>query len=209
MSVWMADYNVSIRDANESPLPLQTSLFKPVSWRLWYNFANVNCRRVYAAFPERDSIVKTKPAFWIAGLVLGCFLAFSADVQAEEDKLLDSCNKGNSASCFERGKKYVTLDKDTKKAIPLFRKSCAADYMTACLWGGNLIQNTGKQYSPQWKEAAKMFKKACEADEDAGCFNLGSLYYKEGRASKAKKLYKKACDMGNQPGCDNVKWLSK
>lgn len=81
--------------------------------------------------------------------------------------------------------------------------------MTACLWGGNLIQNTGKQYSPQWKEASKMFKKACEAGEDAGCFNLGALYYKEGRASKAKKMFKKACDMGNQPGCDNVKWLSK
>jgi len=119
------------------------------------------------------------------------------------------CDEGNSVACFTRGKKYVTLDKDNKKAIPLFRKSCAADHMTACLWGGNLIQNTGKQYSPQWKEAAAMFKKACEADEDAGCFNLGALYYKEGRASKAKKLFKKACDMGNKPGCDNVKWLSK
>ncbi len=72
-----------------------------------------------------------------------------------------------------------------------------------------MIQNTGKQYSPQWKESSKMFKKACEAGVHRGCFNLGSLYYKEGRASKAKKLYQKACDMGNQPGCDNVKWLSK
>ena len=54
-----------------------------------------------------------------------------------------------------------------------------------------------------------MFKKACEAGEDGGCFNLGALYYKEGRAGKAKKLFKQACDMGNKPGCDNVKWLSK
>ncbi len=160
-------------------------------------------------YPERDPIVKTKPVTWITALALGCFLSIGGEVQAEEDKMLDSCNKGNSAACFERGKKFVTLDRDNKKAIPLFRKSCAADYMTACLWGGNLIQNTGKQYSPQWKEASKMFKKACEAGEDAGWFNLGSLFYKEGRASKAKKMYKIACDMGNQTGCDNVKWLSK
>ena len=153
--------------------------------------------------------MRIKPTIWISGLVIGCILASGINALAEEDRLLKMCNEGNSVACFTRGKKYVTLDKDTKNAIPLFRKSCAADHMTACLWGGNLIQNTGKQYSPQWKEAAKMFKKACEAGEDGGCFNLGSLYYREGRASKAKKLYEKACDMGNKPGCDNVKWLSK
>jgi TPR repeat protein len=162
-----------------------------------------------AAFPERDLIVKTISVLWITVLVLGYFLINGNRVQAEEDKLLTMCNEGNSVACFKRGQKYVTLDKDTKKAIPLFRKSCAADHMTACLWGGNLIQNTGKQYSPEWKEAAAMFKKACEAGEDGGCFNLGSLYYKEGRARKAKKLYKKACNMGNKIGCDNVEWLSK
>ncbi len=162
-----------------------------------------------AAFPERVPVVKTKHIVWITALVIGCFLITGNEVRAEEDELINFCNKGNSVACFKRAKKYVILDKDTNKAIPLFRKSCAADHMTACIWGGNLIQNTGKQYSPQWKEAAAMFKKACAADEDGACFNLGSLYYKEGRASKAKKLYQKACDMGNKPGCDNVKWLSK
>ncbi len=153
--------------------------------------------------------MKTKRFAWITALVIGCLLTLGNEVRAEEDKLLNLCNKGNSSACFERGKKYVTLDRDNNKAIDVFRKGCAGDHMTACLWGGNLIQNTGKQYSPQWKEASKMFKKACAAGEDGGCFNLGSLYYKEGRASKARKMYKKACDMGNQPGCDNVKWLSK
>ncbi len=170
---------------------------------------SLRCLGVYAAFLERALIVKTKSITCIIALILGCFLINGNKVQAEEDKMLDLCNKGNSVACFERGKKYLTLDRDAKKAIPLFRKSCAADHMDACIWGGNLIQNTGKQYSPQWKEASQMFKKACEADVNRGCFNLGSLYYKEGRASKAKKLYQKACDMGNQPGCDNVVWLSK
>lgn len=141
-------------------------------------------------------------------MILGCFLSVGSEVQAEEDKLLKMCNEGNSVACFTRGKKYVTLDKDNKKAIPLFQKSCAADHMEACIWGGNLIQNTGTQYSPQWKEASKMFKKACDADEDGACVNLGSLYYREGRASKAKKLYKKACDMGNKVGCHNFNELS-
>jgi TPR repeat protein len=163
---------------------------------------------VYAAFPERDVIVKIKPVTWIIVLALGCYLSIGSHAQAEEDRLLKMCNEGNSVACFTRGKKYVTLDKDNKKAIPLFRKRCAADHMTACLWGGNLIQNTGKQYSPQWKEAAAMFKKACEADEAGGCVNLGSLYYREGRASKARRLYKKACDMGNKVGCHNFKELS-
>ncbi len=153
--------------------------------------------------------MNTKPIIWILALILGCFLTPGNEVRAEEDQMLDLCNKGNSTACFDRGKKYVTLDRDNKKAVVLFRKGCAADHMDACIWGGNLIQNTGKQYSPQWKEASKMFKKACEAGENRGCFNLGSLYYKEGRASRAKKLYQKACDMGSQPGCDNVIWLSK
>jgi len=164
---------------------------------------------LYAAFPERDFIVKTISVLWITALVFGYFLINGDNLRADEDKMLTLCNNGNSSACFERGKKYVTLDRDNKKAIVLFRKSCAADHMTACLWGGNLIQNTGKQYSPEWKEASKMFIKACEAGEDAGCFNLGALYYKEGRASKAKKLFEKACSMGNLTGCDNVKWLSK
>ena len=153
-------------------------------------------------------IVNTQSFNWLLALVAGLILFSGQEVRAE-DKLLDLCNSGNSSACFERGRKYVTLDKDNKKAIVLFRKACAADHMTACLWGGNLIQQTGKQYSPQWKEASKMYKKACEADEDGGCFNLGLLYYKEGRASKARKLFKKACEMGNQPGCKNEKWLSK
>ena len=153
--------------------------------------------------------MNTKPIIWIIALILGCFLTPGNEVWAEEDRMLDLCNKGNSSACFERGKKYVTLDRDNKKAIVLFRKGCAAEHLDACIWGGNLIQNTGTQYSPQWKEATKMFKMACAAGVHRGCFNLGGLYYKEGRASKAKKLYQKACDMGNQPGCDNVKWLSK
>ncbi|CCQ89444.1 exported hypothetical protein [Nitrospina gracilis 3/211] len=132
-----------------------------------------------------------------------------SDSWAEEDKLLKLCEEGNSAACFERGKKYITLDNDIKKAIPLFRKSCEQDYMTACIWGGIYIQNRGQQYSPEWKEAAKMFEKACEAKEDAACFNLGALKYREGRQSAALKWFRIACDMGNQPACGNIVKIEK
>ncbi len=119
------------------------------------------------------------------------------------------CKDNNSVACFKLGQKALSLDKDKKKATAYFKKSCDLDHMTACNFGGALIQNSGKQYSPQWKEASKMFEKACNAGEDAACFNQGALKYKEGRASKAKKYFQKACDMGNIVGCDNVKWLNK
>jgi hypothetical protein len=196
---------------------MQTNLLRPADLSLFIlargKYATIReispVASVMWPCPERDLVVNTKPIIWITPWVIVCFLSTSIDARAEADNLLDLCNNGNSSACFERGKKYVTLDRDNKKAIVLFRKACGVDHMTACLWGGNLIQKTGTQYSPQWKEASKMFQKACDAGEDGGCFNLGSLYYKEGRASKAKKLFKKACDLGNQAGCDNVKWLSK
>jgi TPR repeat protein len=173
-------------------------------------FSKFKRRDQPCGLPGKGHKVNAKNILWIAALAVGFIMIDGNTVWAseEDDKLLKFCNEGNSVACFKQGKRYVTLDKDTKKAIPLFRKSCAADHMGACIWGGNLIQNTGKQYSPQWKEASKMFKKACEADEDGACVNLGSLYYREGRASKAKKLYKKACDMGNKIGCHNLKELS-
>lgn len=104
------------------------------------------------------------------------------------------------------GKKHCH---NQKSNLVKFVKACDGGDIPACVLGGNLIQNSGKQYSPEWKKAAAMFQKACDAGEDAGCFNLGALYYREGRASKAKKMFEKACDMENQPACDNVKWLSK
>lgn len=162
-----------------------------------------------AAFPGKGFLVNTRLLNWILFCIFGCVLTLGTTVWAEEDKLLDLCNQGNSTACFERGKKYLSLDKDNNRAIEVFRIGCEKDHMLACLWGGNLIQNKGKQYSPEWKEAAQMFKKACDAKEDAACFNLGALYYKEGRASKAKTLFQVACDMGNKPGCENVEWLSK
>ncbi|WP_282010556.1 tetratricopeptide repeat protein [Nitrospina watsonii] len=144
------------------------------------------------------------------GLWAGILLAvWSTPVWAEEDELLKLCESGNSAACFERGKKYVTLDNDIKSAIPLFRKSCEENYMTACIWGGIYIQNRGKQYSSEWKEAAAMFEKACNAKEDAACFNLGALKYREGRQSASLKWFKVACDMGNQPACDNIVKINK
>ena len=164
----------------------------------------------HAAFPGKGHNVNTEFILWITAIALG-FIMFSGNTvwaDEEDGKLEVLCKEGNSTACFKRAKKFITLDKDNNKAIPLLRKACEGDHMMGCMWGGNLIQNTGKQYSPQWKEASKMFKKACGAGEDGACVNLGSLFYREGRASKAKRLYKKACDMGNKVGCHNLKELS-
>ena len=141
-------------------------------------------------------------------LILG--LAASGNtVWAEAKSMKGLCDEGNSTACFKVGQEYLSLERDTKSALGYFVKACDGGHMTGCTFGGNLMQNTGKQYSPEWKKAAKMFQKACDAGEDSSCFNLGSLKYKEGRASRAKKYYQQACDMGNPQGCENVKWLSK
>ncbi len=147
--------------------------------------------------------------FWGIPVFLFILILGNIPAWAEEDKMLTLCESGNSTACFKRGQQFLTLERDKKKAIEVFRKACASDHMTACTWGGALIQNTGTQYSKQWKEAAKMFNKACDAGEDASCFNLGALKYKEGRKSSAIKYFQKACDLDNIVGCDNVKWLNK
>lgn len=152
------------------------------------------------------TITKFLSTMALTGLLM---VAGVATAWAEEDKLLQLCESGNSVACFERGKKFVSLDKDIKSAIPLFRKACEQNHMGACIHGGIYIQNSGKQYSPEWKEAAQMFEKACEAGEDAACFNLGALKYREGRQRASLEWFKKACKMGNQPACGNVIKIEK
>lgn len=132
---------------------------------------------------------------------------------AQEDpaivKMKNMCEEGNSTACFEMGERYRTLERDNNTAREYFIKGCDAGHMTACTHGGILTQMTDKQYSPAWKRAAKMFQKACDAGEDQACFNLGTLKYKEGRASSARKYFKIACDMKNQVACRNLKKLQK
>ncbi len=131
-----------------------------------------------------------------------------AFAQDERDKKLEEmCQGGNSFACFTIGEKLRTLDRDNKKALVYYKKSCEGGWITGCNNAGILTQMQGAQYSKAWKEAAKFFKKACDEDESNACFNLGSLKYREGRASAAKKYYKKACDLGNPMGCENIKVL--
>lgn len=156
-----------------------------------------------------------KTHFGAINLTLAIVLfAFSANLAfAQEDpnveKLKNLCEEGNSTACFEMGERYRTLERDNKTALGYFIKGCDAGHMTACTHGGILTQLTDKQYSAAWNTAAKMYQKACDAGEDQACFNLGSLKYKEGRASSARKYFKQACDMKNQIACQNLKKLDK
>ena len=116
---------------------------------------------------------------------------------------------GNSAACFAMGERYRVVERDNKTAIEFFRKACEANYMTGCLFGGNLLFMAGTHGSAKWKEAKKMHQKACDADEDGSCYMLGQITYKEGRQKKAIKYYKQACKMGNQGGCAKAKRLKR
>jgi len=133
---------------------------------------------------------------------------------AQEDpmilKLIELCdNEKNSVACFKMGERYRILERDNTTALSYFLKGCDAGHMTACTHGGILTQMTDKQYSKAWKDAAKLYQKACDAGEDPACFNMGTLKYREGRASSARKYYKLACDMKNAPACANLKKLQK
>jgi TPR repeat protein len=168
----------------------------------------------YFTLNERPCLVK-KIKFtamlvsFIALAVISGNIAFAED-DPKVAKMIELCNEQQIAnSCFKMGERYRVLEQDNAKALSYFLKGCDAGHMTACTHAGILTQMSDKQYSKAWKEAAKLFQKACDAGEDPACFNLGSLKYKEGRASSARKYYKLACDMKNGPACANLKKLEK
>jgi len=138
-----------------------------------------------------------------------CVSVASTQEKSLEEKMEILCGEGNSTACFKVGERYRTVERDNKKALIYYIKSCDDGYMTGCTNGGILLAMKGTPYSKQFKQARKMFDKACEAGEDQSCFNLGTLNYKEGRQKKAIKYYKKACDMGNQAGCAKEKRLRR
>ena len=146
-------------------------------------------------------------------LIFSICLVFTCSAWADDDELTAkkraSCDGGNSAACFAMGERYRVVEQDNKTAIEFFRKACEADYMTGCLFGGNLLFMAGTHGSAKWKEAKKMHQKACDADEDASCYMLGQINYKEGRQKKAIKYYQQACKMGNQGGCAKEKRLKR
>ena len=153
-----------------------------------------------------NRLVKTL-CLWAVLILVSANLDFA---QADENEAMAKlCEEGNSTACFKIGDSARTLDRDNKKALSYYLKACDGGHMTGCNFAGIFTQMSGKQYSPEWKKAVKLFQKACDAGEDGACFNIGTLKYKEGRASAAKKYYKQACDMGNQSGCTNLKRLQK
>ena len=146
-------------------------------------------------------------------LIFSICLVFTPSAWAGDDettaKKRAACDNGNSAACFAMGERYRVVERDNKTAIEFFRKACEADYMTGCLFGGNLLFMAGTHGSAKWKEAKKMHQKSCDADEDGSCYMLGQITYKEGRQKKAIKYYKQACEMGNQGGCAKAKRLKR
>ena len=146
-------------------------------------------------------------------LIFSICLVFTPSAWAGDDEITAktraACDDGNSAACFTMGERYRVVERDNKTAIEFFRKACEANYMTGCLFGGNLLFMAGTHGSAKWKEAKKMHQKACDADEDGSCYMLGQITYKEGRQKKAIKYYKQACKMGNQGGCAKAKRLKR
>ena len=113
-------------------------------------------------------------------LIFSICLVFTPSAWAGDDEITAktraACDDGNSAACFAMGERYRVVERDNKTAIEFFRKACEANYMTGCLFGGNLLFMAGTHGSAKWKEAKKMYQKGCEADEDAACYMFGQYY---------------------------------
>jgi len=153
-----------------------------------------------------------KITFNIVSLLALIAISASAALAQEDPKvvkLIAMCEEGNSTACYKMGERYRVLERDNETAISYFIKGCDAGHMTACTHAGILIQMADKQYSAAWKKAAKLYQKACDAGEDPACYNMGTLKYREGRASAARKYFKIACDMKNAPACNWLKKLNK
>jgi len=144
-------------------------------------------------------------------LTAGIFLLTFNPAWAEDDpqvkKLKSLCEEGNGDACFHIGERYRTIELDNKTATGFFLKGCDGGHITACTHAGILIQMTGKQYSPEWKQAAQLYEKGCDQKSDKACFNLGMLKYKEGRQKAATKYWTLACDLGNAIACQNLQLL--
>ena len=128
----------------------------------------------------------------------------------EEEQMKTFCTEKKDADqCFALGEKYRTVEMNNTAALEYFTLGCNLDHMTSCVHAGILTQQKGAQNSPEWKTAADLYQKACDQHHDRACFNLGTLKYKEGRASKAKELFELACEYGNKIACENLKKLVK
>ena len=112
-------------------------------------------------------------------------------------------------SCWKLGERFRTLDRNLKKALLWYEKSCEMGLMNGCSYAGVILAKRGTPYSNDFKKATNYFNKACEEKHDVACFNLGSIKYKEGRSKKAIKYYDMACKLGHQGGCARAAKLKK
>ncbi|XP_038048532.1 cytochrome c oxidase assembly factor 7-like [Patiria miniata] len=117
-----------------------------------------------------------------------------------------SCNKLGALHLYGKG-----LDKDRKKAVDYFVKSCEGGYMTGC-YGAGVALSGGETKDPP--RAAAYLQRACDSDHQESCFQLGSIYLQgleavEKDMAKAFRYTLRSCQLGHMYGCANVSRMYK
>ncbi|XP_022087915.1 cytochrome c oxidase assembly factor 7-like [Acanthaster planci] len=112
-----------------------------------------------------------------------------------------SCNKLAALHLYGKG-----VDKDRRKAVDYFVKSCEGGYLTGCYGAGVALSGGDTEDPPQ---AAAFLQRACEGDHQEGCFQLGGVYLRglgavEKDLAKAFHYTLRSCQLGQMYGCANV-----
>ncbi len=125
------------------------------------------------------------------------------------------CRDGRADACAELGRRRIvasTSEEETRDALALYEKACAADDASACAeLAGQWIDRHGEGETLTEADAARtaeVARKGCDGGNPSACAHLG-LLYSLGRGvaqddARATSLYEIACDGGDPAGCYNV-----
>lgn len=126
-----------------------------------------------------------------------------------------ACDDGNPNGCSNFGAMLENgrgVEKDSARAVKLFKVGCDAGIGNACFNAG-LAAQKGFVGAPDPIRAASFYERACQGGEFRACSNLGVLYQEGGQGltkdyAHAMRLYRRACasndGRASAAGCTNV-----
>jgi uncharacterized protein len=134
--------------------------------------------------------------FYKACVVIGEQYYSGKGVKKDKDKAITfqkiGCDNGNLESCYKLGTYYLD-DKEYKKSISLFNKTCRENHKSSCFKAGNQhLEGLGLKKNRVI--ATKFYKKGCKLKDGLSCRKIGE-FSKTDKKSKLEifKNFEKAC----------------
>lgn len=150
----------------------------------------------------------------LALALLGSLAFGETQFQSLRKQYEQKCEAGDSQACGAAGVLYRlptkyggnASDRDYKKVLYYFKKSCDGNDYAACSDLGYMHDN-GIGVKKDYKKAVELFDKACNGGIADGCNNLGHMYA-HGKGVKmdmtrAMGYARRACDADSWTACGN------